>query len=336
MIAFLARRGLRLGTRLLGVAVLTFLLMRAIPGNPWSNYAQMQRALLGVSLDPAARRRLEHRFGLDLPLWRQFTRYLIGDFDATGAFDCGALCGDLGPSTQQSGRTVQAILFEGAEGRGFWESRFGYSVRLVALATALVVGLGLPLGMLGARAPRSRAGRALSLTLTALVSIPSFVLGLLAVLVLASWLKLIQVLPDWNDPGNWLVPAAVLAALPLASLARVTRAAVLNIQHEPYILAARARGVPAGRLRRNHVFRNALAPILTFLGPAVIEMFTGLLIVENQFAFPGFGQVFWRAVLALDYPLILGVTLVYAAGMLGINALMEALAGLADPRLRLK
>lgn len=334
MVPFLLKKALR-GLAILGsVTLVTFLLVHAIPGSPWNNQLNLAQAAPGAGLDAAAQRELNRRFGLDLPLWRQFTRYLIGDVEPQGGFFCGAICGNLGPSLRQRGRSVLAILFEPPEGQGGWESRFGYSLRLVLLGSVLTVGLGLPLGVLGAVRASSALGRALSAGLAALVSVPNFVLGLLVIMVFASWLKLINVLPDWDDARQWLIPALVLAVMPLASLARVTRAAVLNILNEDYVRTARAKGLTRARVLWVHVLRNALVPILAFLGPALIEMFTGLLVVENLFAFPGFGREYWRAVLALDYPLILGVTLLYASGIVLVTTMLEAAGELLDPRLR--
>ncbi len=110
MTQFLIRKILHVVTVLLGVTVITFLLMHAIPGNPWSNYSSSPRMLLNLGIDKPLQDELNHRFGLDLPLWRQFTRYVIGDFNDDGSFFCGAICGNLGPSIQQRGRSVQNIL----------------------------------------------------------------------------------------------------------------------------------------------------------------------------------------------------------------------------------
>lgn len=334
MFRFLFAKSLRVLAALVGVSALMFLLVRAIPGSPWSNYSTNQQINFNFGSDAILQRELDRRFGLDLPLWRQFTRYLIGDVDREGQFFCGAVCGNLGPSTQQRGRTVQAILFAAPEGVSRWDSRFGYSLRLVLLGTLIAVGVGIPLGLMSATAPNSAAGRAVSVGLAALIAIPNFVLGLLAIIVLASWLKVIKVLPQWDDPRYWLVPAVVLAVMPLASLARVTRAAVLDIIHRDYIRTARAKGLPQRRVLFGHVLRNALAPILTFVGPTVMEMFVGLLVVENLYAFPGFGQEYWKAVLALDYPMVLGLTLIYAAGLMLVTLAVESVCAALDPRLR--
>jgi oligopeptide transport system permease protein len=334
MLRFVLTRFVRGIAVLLGVTLITFLLMHAIPGNPWSNYSSNPRMMMNLGSDEALRRELAHRFGLDLPLWRQFIRYTIGDVDEEGRFFCGAVCGNLGPSIQQRGRSVADILFGPPEGMTFWQSRFGYSIRLVLFASLIAAGLGIPLGILSAIKPYSVFGRTISVGLAALVSIPSFVLGLLAIILLASWLKLITVLPDWNKPSHWIVPAAVLAAIPMAGIARVTSASEMNIMNEDYIRTARGKGLTERRVILIHMMRNALVPIITFLGPTLMEMFTGLLIVETLYAFPGFGRGYWQAVVELDYPMIMGLTLVFATGVVLVNVLIEIVCEILDPRLR--
>ncbi len=334
ILRFLLAKLLRMATVLLGATLITFLLMHAIPGNPWSNYAENPRMMLNLTIDKSVQRELSRRFGLNLPLWRQFTRYIIGDLDPDGGWLCGVVCGNLGPSIQQRGRSVQDILFGPPEGKTAWESRFGYSVRLVLLGALMAVGAGLPLGMWSAVKPHSASSRMISVGLAAFISIPNFVLGLLAILVLAVWLKLVNVLPDWKYPSHWIVPAIVLAVMPMASIARVTRASLINILNEDYIRTARGKGLTETRVMFIHMLRNALVPIATFLGPTLMEMFTGLLIVENLYAFPGFGREYWGAVLALDYPMIMGLTLIYASGIALANLVIEVACEILDPRLR--
>lgn len=333
MIRFLLEKILRVAIVLTGVVVLMFILMHAIPGGPWSNYSNSPRLLVNVGSDDVLRAELNRRFGLDQPLWRQFTRYFIGDF-VEGPFTCGAICGNLGPSIQRRGLTVQAVLFNPPAGRTFWESRFGYSIRLVLLGALITIGLGLPLGIISATRPKSAFSRAVSVGLAAMISIPNFVLGLLAIIVLATWLKVMNFVQDWNSLKSWLLPAVILAIMPTASLARVTQASLANILSEEFVRTARAKGLDETRVILKHVLRNALAPILAFLGTTLLEMFTGLFIVENLYGFPGLGREYWEAVLWLDYPMILGLSLVYATGIVLTNIAVEILGGILDPRLR--
>ena len=334
MLRFLLTKSLRVIAILVGVTLITFLLMHAVPGSPWSNYASSQRMLQNLGTDESVVRTMNRHFGLDLPLWRQYTRYLIGDVEDDGTIFCGVICGNLGPSIQQRGRSVQDILFGAPEGKTFWESRFGYSIRLVLLGSVIAAGMGILLGIWSARRPYAASSRALSVGLAALVSIPNFVLGLLAIIVLASWLKLINVLPDWDIPSHWIVPALVLAVLPMASIARVTRTSLINILGADYIRTAHAKGLTENRVMVVHVMRNALVPIITFVGPTLMEMFAGLLIVESLYAFPGIGRGFWQAVMALDYPMIMGLTLIYATGIVLVNMVTEIICQILDPRLR--
>ena len=325
---------LRMAASLLGVTLIVFLLMRAIPGNPWANYSSNPQLSLGLTSDGAFQRELVHRYGLDLPAWRQFTRYVFGDIDDDGRFFCGAVCGNLGPSIQRRGPSVQQILFDAPEDKTVLESRFGYTFRMVLFGALFAIGLGVPLGVVSATRPGSTLSRAISISLAGLVSVPNFVLGLIAILVLALWLRVTTVIPDWSRPGNWIAPVVVLAIVPMASIARVTHASLVNILNEDYVRTARAKGLSRSRVMIRHVFRPALAPIITFLGPASLEMLAGSLIVEGLYGFPGFGRSFFSAVLELDYTMILGLTVVYATGVLAVNLLIEIACEILDPRIR--
>jgi oligopeptide transport system permease protein len=334
MARYIIWRLLRIIAILLGATLIAFLLMHAIPGNPWSNYSTQQRMLPNASSDPALERAITQRFGLDLPLWRQYLRYIMGYTGQDGQFLCGAVCGNLGPSIQQRGRVVGDILFKPPKGASGWRSQFGYSIRLVLFGALIAAGLGIPLGTLSARKPRSPWSRAISFGLAVLTSIPNFVLGLLAMIVLASWLKIIKVLPDWNNWTHWIVPALVLAVAPMASMARVTHVSLINILKEDYIRTARAKGLAERRVFFVHAFRTALVPIVAFLGPMIMELFAGLFIVENLYSFPGFGRQYWMSVLQLDYPVVIGLTLFLAVVVAILHLFLDLLGALLDPRMR--
>lgn len=334
MVRFILSKLLRVIGVVVGTTLIVFLLMHAIPGNPWDNYIENERMMHNLIMDKSVKEKLASHYGLDLPLWRQFTRYLFVDITAEGEIMCGAVCGNLGPSILKIGSSVEKVLFAPPEGKTFWQSRFGYSIRLVFFGSLVAVGLGIPLGILSGIKPKSPLSRAIAVGLAALISIPNFVLGLLAIILLASWLHIYKVLPDWNIPSNWIVPAVVLAVMPMASIARVTQGTIENLLNEDFVRTARGKGLSEARVMLVHVMRNALAPILTFLGPTLMEMFAGLMIVEVMFGFPGFGREYWESVLKLDYPVVLGLTLFYAIGISVINTAVEILAQLLDPRLR--
>jgi len=320
----------------LGATICIFLLMHAIPGNPWMNHSVERRLALGPNLylDQATMDNLNRHFGLDLPLWRQLGRYLVGDYyGENGGFVCGAICGNLGPSITQRGRSVQDVLFAAPEGQSRWNSRFGYSIRLVFWSALLAIGLGIPLGITSGTTRNKFLSRSISVVLAAVISIPNFILGLLAILILASWLKILKVIPDWSNPVDWIVPALVLALMPLAGIARATRTFVKDIATAEHIRTAHAKGLTPARILRDHLLRNALVPLITYLGPIIMELLTGLFIIEALYSFPGIGREYWIAVLKLDYSMILGLTMIYATGMVTLNILNTILCGLLDPRL---
>jgi len=165
------------------------------------------------------------------------------------------------------------------------------------------------------------------------VSAPSFVIG--AGLILGVGLEL-----DWLPAGLWegplyaILPALTLAALPLAYIAQLTRAQVVSVMDQDYVRTARAKGVPEGRVRRHHVLRNALLAVLTYFGPLLAILLTGSFVVEKIYAIPGMGRFFVTAVTNRDYPLVLGVTLVYAALIVAANLAVDLLYAWLDPRIR--
>jgi ABC-type dipeptide/oligopeptide/nickel transport system permease component len=333
MLQFILKKILKMTLVLLGATLIIFLLLHSIPGNPLSNFSSAQRAMDNYAYNDAVLREVNRRFGLDLPLWHQFSRYIIGD-KIEDEFVCGVICGNLGPSTSQKGRSVESILFSSPVGKTFWESQFGYSIRLVVMGAIIAISFGVPLGFLGAKKANSSVGNLLSLTMAAFISIPNFVLGLLAILLLASWLHLINVLPDWTRFGNWIVPAVVLSLMPMANIAKVLKTSLLNIQNEDYVRTARAKGLTKSKITFVHIFRNAMLPFIACLGPTLVELFAGLFIIENLYGFPGFGRQYWIAILKLDYPIIMGLTLFYAAGIALVNVLIDIFSELLDPRIR--
>lgn len=333
LLKFLWLRFLWVGMVLLGLSMLAFLLIHSIPGNPWYKDSQ-KRAMLQHYIDPISLRYLNRQFGLDKPIWQQYTAYMFGGRDVDGEPFCGAICGNLGPSLRQRGRPVQDILFYPPEERGFWYSRFGYTARLALygfVATALV---GIPLGIAMAVKTGAWFDRWMSGVLLLVVSIPNFVFGILLIILLGSWLKLVKIVPNWDDPRSWLIPVAVLSIVPAANLARLTRMAMHMAIQGDYVRTARAKGGGSGRIVLRHILPNAAIPIVMALAPVLVELVAGSFIVESLVGFPGIGREYWQAVAAMDYPVIMGLTLLYSLGMLLATMTAEALCGVIDPRLR--
>lgn len=338
MLRFIARRVVWMFPVLLVILAAVFLLMHAIPGGPWDSDGIEKRAMNTVMMDPISKKALYQRYGLDDPLWLQFTGYLIGRKDpASGTFICGLVCGNMGPSYHARGMTVQEILFKPMEGNNLFTSRFAYSLRLSSYAFLLALLVGLPLGVLAAVRAGTWADYAIKSFATLLISVPNFVLGLILLIVLSGNLHLIVVAPiEWNtlDPRVWATPVIILSVGVMAGLIRLTRAALLEMLRRDYVRTARAKGLREELVVYRHMLKNALIPIVTFSGPALLELFAGSFVVEVMFSYPGMGRQYIEAARTLDYAMILGVTLVYALMIALVNLVVDLLYGAIDPRIR--
>jgi ABC-type dipeptide/oligopeptide/nickel transport system permease component len=332
LLRFIVSRLLWMALVVFGVSILTFLLIHSIPGNPWTASPQL-RGMFNVTLDPVSMKALDRQFGLDRPLLEQYTRYMFGSQDEEGRFVCGAVCGNLGPSFRRGG-DVTVMLFGVPEGRTIWQSRFGYTIRLAMYGFLFTALIGIPLGIALAVRAGSVFESAVSAFLNILVGIPNFVLGILLIILLSSWLHLIRVLPNWDDPSGWIVPVFVLGAVPTVSMARLTQAATREAMSGEYVRTAQAKGLRRERVVFRHVLPNALAPVITALLPVLIELVAGSFIVEALFGFPGIGREFWTSILEKDFPVIMGLTLLYSLGIVLMNGLVELAYGLIDSRLR--
>jgi oligopeptide transport system permease protein len=330
---FIAARLLWMALVVFGISILTFLLIHSIPGNPWTASTQ-RRGLSNISIDSVGRKALDRQFGLDRPLIEQYTRYMFGSLDEGGRFVCGAVCGNLGPSFRQKGGKVTDLLFGAPDGRSFWQSRIGYTLRLAFYGFLFTAVVGIPLGILLAIRSGSVLEYRLSAILNNFMAIPNFVLGILLIIILASGLHWIRVLPKWNEPGAWIVPVFVLGVVPMITMARLTQAATREAMLGEYVRAARAKGLKRPRVVFVHILPNAMVPILTALIPVLIELVAGSFIVEALFGFPGIGREFWLSIQEMDFPVIMALTLLYSLGIVSINVVVEIFYGIIDPRMR--
>ena len=289
---------------LLIVASITFALLRFLPGGPF----EREKAL-----PPEILRNIEARYHLDEPLGRQYLRYLAD-----------LARGDLGPSYKYVGRDVSQILGEALP----------VSLQLGAVAFVLACVFGVGMGLLAAVLRGSAADRGIMLLALFGVSMPSFVLA--AVLVLGVGLGL-GWLPAalWEGPLYAVLPAITLAALPTAYVAQLTRTSVIEVIDLDHVRTARAKGLSEMRVRLRHVLRNALLAVVTYFGPLLAVLLTGSFVVEQIFAIPGIGRFFVTAVTNRDYPLVMGVTLLYAVLVVAANLTVDLLYGWLDPRIRL-
>jgi oligopeptide transport system permease protein len=313
------------------ISVITFGLMKAAPGGPWDRDAESKEA------SPQVKKLLELQYGLNKPLWRQWTAYNIGDFDETGAFKCGAVCGNLGPSFRQRGRMVQDILFKPFQPEGtFLDSKFGYSLRLGLFAMLLALVIGIPAGVISALRQNSWLDYAITFVTNIGISVPSFVAGFFAILIFAVALGLVSVRqPSWLGLSPWIMPAAVFGFGTMASIARLTRSSILDVMRQDYVRTARAKGAIERIVIWKHMLRNALIPVVTILGPALAALVTGSIVMEQVFGIPGVGTDFVRSIGNRDYSLIMGTTLFYSVLIVLANLSVDVVYGLVDPRIRM-
>jgi peptide/nickel transport system permease protein len=302
--SFLIRRLLLTIPVLLGVATLVFSLIHLIPGDP-------AQAMLGESASPADMAELRGRLGLDQPLIVQYGRFLRR-----------LAAGDLGASL----RTNQPVAIAIAE-------RMPATFELGMAAMVLAIVLAIPLGVMAA----VRAGTAVDLSATTLalvgISMPNFWLGPLLAIVFSVMLGWLPV-SGRGTLAHLVLPSVTLAAPLAAVLARMTRASVIEELREPYILAARARGVSRFRAVLQHAFRNSLIPIVTVIGLQFGSVLTGAVITETIFAWPGVGRLLIQSIGFRDYPLVQGCILLIAVAYVGVNLLTDLLYGWLDPRIR--
>ncbi|MEV7383321.1 ABC transporter permease [Streptomyces lydicus] len=313
MIRFLAKRLTQALVVLLLVSVLVFVLLHLLPGGP-------ARAILGVQATPDAVAHFNHRQGYDRSLPEQYVSYL-------GRL----LTGDLGESYKLN-QSVASLLAE----------RLPKTALLAGLALALAAVVAVPLGVLQA----VRRGRAADYLLTGVAFLayatPVFFLGLILILVFGQQLQLLPAeAPQADTVGGILAqaPALVLpvvtAALGIvAAFSRYLRSAVLDNLAEDYVRTARAKGQSNARIMARHVLRNALIPLATLLGLYLPTLFSGTLVVESMFNYPGMGLLFWNAAQSSDFPVLLGVTLVVGVATVLGSLLADLAYALLDPRIR--
>jgi oligopeptide transport system permease protein len=331
MTTFLIRRLLWMIPTLLAVALVTFVIMRNAPGGPWDTSSERRQ------VDAATQRSLNAYYGLDKPLWRQFIAYTIGDVNSKGEFVCGAICGNLGPSYRTRGRTVQDILFSPPENRPIWYSRFGYSMRLGLIALAFAMVVGIPIGILSALKQNTAADYISLFIATTGISVPSFVMAIFMIVIFATWLHLVPVVPrDWSSFTPWILPGLVLGFGTMAFTARLTRTSMLDVIRQDYIRTARAKGLQERAVIWRHMVKNALIPVVTILGPSLATLVTGSFIIETMFGFPGMGRAYVQSIGQRDYSMIMGTTLIYATLVALANLSVDIIYSFIDPRIRLQ
>lgn len=287
------------------VATLTFFLMNMVPGGPF---------LAEKAVTAQAQKAMEAKYGLDKPLPEQYTTYISS-----------ALKGDLGPSLKKRGRTVTQIIGE----------KFPTSARIGGIAILVAMFVGIPLGAIAAYNRGKMVDNILMVLSTAGIAIPSFLSSTILMYILSTKLNLLSPLGlrDWT---NYIMPVTALSLYPTFYMARLMRSSMLEVIGQDYMRTARAKGVSQFKSIFKHALRNAILPVITYLGPLLASLMTGSFIVEKIFNIPGLGLEFVGAITARDYPMIMGTTIFLATFVILMNVMVDLAYAVVDPRIKLK
>lgn len=280
---------------------ITFVLMHAIPGGPFTSEKK---------LPPQVKASIEAKYHLDDPLWKQYADYIGG-----------VVTGDLGPSYKYEGRSVNDIIGES----------FPVSAQLGLLALCVAVVGGIAAGAISAMRPNGIIDYAITFISTLGISVPTFIIGAVLVYVVGfelGWLPVAM----WHGPSYMILPVLTLAAQPMAFIARLTRSGLLDVYQQEYIRTARAKGLGAWNILIRHALGNAILPVITYIGPLAASLLTGSFIVETIFAIPGLGQYFVTSIYNRDYTVILGVTVFYSTLIVVLNIIVDMIYPIIDPR----
>jgi len=334
MLRYVVRRLLLLVPILLGLSVLLFFWVRALPGSP-------AESLLGERATPELVAAYKERYGLDEPLYKQYGTYIKTTF----------VDHDLGVSVATHRRVTEEI-----------RQRFPATVELALAAMFFAVGVGVPLGFLAAKRYGGVFDQSSLIVSLLGISVPIFVLAILLKYIFAvrlAWLPSVGRINLLNydakhptgfyvldaiierDPEtlrdvlkHLILPAIALGSIPLAIISRITRASVLDVQSEDYVRTARAKGVAPATVDRRHVLRNALLPVTTVIGLQTGLLLSGAILTETVFAYPGMGSWLRDAIFNRDYPVLQGGILFLAMVFVLVNLVVDVLYAVINPRIR--
>ncbi len=303
MFKYLVKKFLILCASLWVVITLTFVLVHAIPGDPFTDEDTVPQEII---------QQLNHYYGLDRPIWEQYKLYLNN-----------LLHGDLGFSFKYVGRSANSIISDG----------FPISLILGLEALLIAIPMGIILGSLAAL-NRGRWQDQLTMTTAVIgISVPSFILATMLQYLFAMQLDWFPV-ARWGSVSQSVLPALALAAFPMAIIARLTRSSMVEVLQNDYILTARAKGLSTVQVVTKHALRNALLPVISYLGPLTANVLTGSFVVEKIFGIPGLGQWFVLSVSNRDYSLIMALTIFYSAFLMLTVFVVDVIYSLLDPRIK--
>lgn len=287
------------------VITVTFFVMHAVPGGPFMSEK---------AISPAAQAALEAKYGLDKPLMTQYGTYLR---DIVTKFD-------FGPSLKQRGRMVIDVIGDGMK----------TSVKLGVVAAVLAAVIGIVLGAVAALRRNKLIDKIIMVITTAFVSMPSFIMGSLLLIIFA--IKLGWLPANGAAKGGLVLPIITLSLYPMAYITRLTRSSMLDVLGQDYIRTAKAKGVSGTKIVFGHALKNSLIPVITYFGPMLAYIVTGSLVVERIFAVPGIGRAFVSSITNRDYPMVMGTTIVLAVLIVVMNLVSDIMYKIVDPRINLE
>ncbi len=287
------------------VITITFFAMKAVPGGPF---------LSEKAISAEAQAALEKKYGLDKPLFVQYVTY-VGDIVTKF---------DFGPSIKQRGRDVTDVIVDGMM----------TSIPLGVAAAGIALVIGVVLGAAAALKRNTVFDKSIMVTMTAFVSMPSFIMGTLLLLLFAVALQWLPA--NGTTLPGLVLPIVTLSLSPMAHITRLTRSSMLDVLGQDYIRTAKAKGVSGGKIIFGHALKNSLIPVITYFGPMLAYIVTGSLVVEKIFAVPGIGRTFVSSITDRDYPVIMGTTIVLATLIVFMNLLSDILYKVVDPRINLE
>ncbi len=287
------------------VITVTFFVTRAVPGGPF---------LGEKALSAEATAALNAKYGLDKPVFEQYTTYLKDIVTKL----------DFGPSLKNRGSTVMDIIARGMK----------VSAKLGLIAAACATLTGIVLGAVAALRRNKIIDKVIMVITTAFVSMPSFIMGTLLLLLFALVLQWVPA--NGAMEGGLILPIITLALYPTAYITRLTRSSMLDVLGQDYIRTARAKGVSGVKIIFGHALKNSLIPVITYLGPMLAYIVTGSLVVEQIFAVNGIGRAFVGSITDRDYPLIMGTTIVLATLIVIMNLVSDIMYKVVDPRITLE
>lgn len=286
------------------LASVTFFLMKATPGSPFS---------LAKYKTPEALAAAEVKYNLDKPLVEQYVIYLKG-----------VAQGNLGESMINTGRSVSYYIKTG----------FPVTARLGLIAFVLALVGGIALGTGAALSRHKWVNNLCMFVATIGVSVPSFLIAMIMLIVFGVQLHILPFI-GLNSPLNYIMPALSLAFYPIAMIARLTRSSMLEVMNQDYIILARSKGTPYKKVVIKHALKNAMLPVVTYAGPMFAFMLTGSFVIESVFSIPGIGSAFVSCITTRDYPIIMGLTIFLGFLVITFNLITDILSAIIDPRIKL-